>query len=41
VIDAITAAIRSERLPRAQAEASVLRILELKRKAGLAPAVLP
>ena len=38
VIDAITAAIRAGRLPRAQAEASALRILELKRKAGLAPA---
>ena len=38
VIDAVTAAIRSGRLPRAQAEAKVLRVLELKRKAGLAPA---
>ena len=38
VIDAITAAIRAGRLPREQAEASALRILELKRKAGLAPA---
>jgi len=38
VIDAVTAAIRSGRLPRAQAEASALRVLELKRKAGLAPA---
>jgi beta-N-acetylhexosaminidase len=38
VIDAVTAAIKSGRLPRAQAEASVLRVLELKRKAGLAPA---
>jgi beta-N-acetylhexosaminidase len=37
VIDAVTAAIKSGRLPRAQAEASVLRVLELKRKAGLAP----
>ncbi len=37
VIDAVTAAIRSGRLPRAQAEATVLRVLELKRKAGLAP----
>ena len=39
VIDAVTAAIRSGRLPRAQAEASVMRILALKRMAGLAPAV--
>ena len=38
VIDAVTAAIKSGRLPRAQAEARVLRVLELKRKAGLAPA---
>ena len=38
VIDAVTAAIKSGRLPRAQAEAKVLRVLELKRKAGLAPA---
>jgi beta-N-acetylhexosaminidase len=38
VIDAVTVAIRSGRLPRVQAEASVLRVLELKRKAGLAPA---
>jgi len=38
VVDAVTAAIKSGRLPRAQAEASVLRVLELKRKAGLAPA---
>ena len=37
VIDAITAAIRSGRLPRERAEASALRVLELKRKAGLAP----
>lgn len=40
VIDAITAAIRSGRLPRERAEASVLRILGLKRTAGLAPAVV-
>lgn len=38
VIDAVTAAIKSGRLPRAQAEASALRVLELKRRAGLAPA---
>ena len=38
VIDAVTAAIKSGRLPRVQAEAKVLRVLELKRKAGLAPA---
>ena len=37
VVDAVTAAIKSGRLPREQAEASVLRILELKRAAGLAP----
>jgi beta-N-acetylhexosaminidase len=37
VIDAVTAAIRSGRLPRERAEASVLRVLELKQKAGLAP----
>ncbi len=37
VVDAVTAAIKSGRLPRERAEASVLRILELKRKAGLAP----
>ena len=37
VIDAVTAAIKSGRLPRAQAEASVLRVLELKRESGLAP----
>lgn len=37
VIDAVTAAIRSGRIPRAEAEAKVLRVLELKRKAGLAP----
>lgn len=40
VIDAVTAAIRSGRLPRAQAEAKALRVLALKRTAGLAPAVL-
>ena len=39
VIDAVTAAIKSGRIPRAEAEAKVLRVLELKRKAGLAPAV--
>ena len=38
VIDAVTAAIKSGRLPRAQAEAKVLRVLDLKREAGLAPA---
>jgi beta-N-acetylhexosaminidase len=38
VIDAVTAAIKSGRIPRAQAEASVLRVLELKRRSGLAPA---
>jgi beta-glucosidase-like glycosyl hydrolase len=38
VVDAVTAAIKSGRLPRAQAEASALRVLELKRQAGLAPA---
>jgi beta-N-acetylhexosaminidase len=38
VIDAVTAAIRSGRLPRARAEASVLRILKGKEAAGLAPA---
>jgi beta-N-acetylhexosaminidase len=38
VIDAVTAAIKSGRIPRAEAEAKVLRVLELKRKAGLAPA---
>ncbi len=37
VIDAVTAAIRSGRLPRAQAEKSAQRVLELKRRAGLAP----
>ena len=37
VVDAVTAAIKSGRLPRAQAEASALRVLGLKRKAGLAP----
>jgi beta-N-acetylhexosaminidase len=38
VIDAVTAAIKSGRIPRAEAEAKVLRVLELKRGAGLAPA---
>ena len=38
VIDAVTAAIKSGRIPRAEAEAKVLRVLELKRAAGLAPA---
>jgi beta-N-acetylhexosaminidase len=38
VIDAVTAAIRSGRIPRAQAEVKVLRVLALKRAAGLAPA---
>ncbi|MCX6362811.1 MAG: hypothetical protein NTW58_01300 [Actinobacteria bacterium] len=38
VIDAVTAAIRSGRISRAEAEAKVLRVLELKRAAGLAPA---
>ena len=38
VIDAVTAAIKSGRIPRAEAEVKVLRVLELKRKAGLAPA---
>ncbi len=38
VIDAVTAAIKSGRIPRAEAEAKVLRVLELKRRAGLAPA---
>ena len=37
VIAAVQAAIRSGRLPREQAEASALRILRLKEKAGLAP----
>lgn len=41
VIDAVTAAIRSGRIPRAKAEAKVLRILELKRTAGLAPVPQP
>ena len=41
VIDAVTAAIRSGRLPRAQAEAKVMRVLELKRTAGLAPVSQP
>ena len=38
VIDAVTAAIKSGRISRAEAEAKVLRVLELKRTAGLAPA---
>ena len=38
VIDAVAAAIKSGRIPRAEAEAKVLRVLELKRRAGLAPA---
>ncbi len=37
VIDAVTAAMKSGRIPRAEAEAKVLRVLELKRKVGLAP----
>ena len=37
VIDAVTAAIKSGRIPRAEAEAKVLRVLEVKRGAGLAP----
>ena len=41
VIDAVTAAIRSGRIPRAEAEAKVLRVLELKREAGLAPVSQP
>ena len=41
VIDAVTAAIKSGRIPRAEAEAKVLRVLELKRKAGLAPVYQP
>jgi beta-N-acetylhexosaminidase len=41
VIDAVTAAIKSGRIPRAEAEAKVLRVLELKRKAGLAPLSQP
>jgi beta-N-acetylhexosaminidase len=41
VIDAVTAAIKSGRLPRAEAEAKVLRVLELKRRAGLAPVYQP
>jgi len=39
VIDAVTAAIKTGRIPRADAEAKVARILALKRKAGLAPGV--
>ena len=38
VIGRVTAAIRSGRLSRAQAEAKVLRVLALKRETGLAPA---
>lgn len=38
VIDAVTAAIRDGRIPRAEAEAKAFRVLELKRTAGLAPA---
>jgi beta-N-acetylhexosaminidase len=41
VIDAVTAAIKSGRIPRAEAEAKVLRVLELKRAAGLAPVHQP
>ncbi len=41
VIDAVTAAIKSGRIPRAEAEAKVLRVLELKRSAGLAPVNQP
>ena len=37
VIDAVADAIRSGRIPRAEAEAKALRVLELKRRAGLAP----
>jgi len=37
VIDGATAAIRDGRIPREQAEAKVLRVLELKRAADLAP----
>lgn len=37
VIDAVADAIRSGRIPRAEAEAKALRVLELKRKVGLAP----
>jgi beta-N-acetylhexosaminidase len=40
VVDAVTAAIKSGRLPRAEAERKVLRVLALKREAGLAPATL-
>jgi beta-N-acetylhexosaminidase len=40
VIDAVTAAIKAGRIPRADAEAKVLRVLALKRKAGLAPVYL-
>ena len=38
VIDAVTQAIKSGHIPRAEAEVKVLRVLELKRKAGLARA---
>jgi beta-N-acetylhexosaminidase len=41
VVDAVTAAIKSGRIPRAEAEAKVLRVLELKRAAGLAPVLQP
>ena len=37
----MTAAIKSGRIPRAEAEAKVLRVLELKRAAGLAPVYQP
>lgn len=40
VVDAVTAAIKTRRLPRAAAEEKVLRILALKRSTGLAPAAL-
>ena len=41
VIDAVMAAIKSGHIPRAEAEAKVQRVLELKRKAGLAPVYQP
>ena len=41
VIDAVTAAIKSGRIPRAEAEAKVLRVLELKRTTGLAQVSQP
>jgi beta-N-acetylhexosaminidase len=41
VIDAVAAAITSGRIPRADAEAKVLRVLALKRTAGLAPVSQP